>query len=73
MQDAVALEKAGIPSVVLVTKPFNSQAKAMTSLLGVPGYKYAIISHPMGGLGAEEVLGRAEEAIGQVEDFLLNR
>ena len=37
MQDAVALEKKGIPSVVLVTKPFDSQAKAMADMMGAPG------------------------------------
>ena len=70
MQDAVALERKGIPSVVLVTKPFNSQAKAMANLLGLPGYEYAVIGHPMGSLTDEQVLGRSKEAIDQVEKQL---
>lgn len=70
MQDAVALESKGIPSVVLVTKPFNSQAKAMANLLGLPGYEYAVIGHPMGSLTDEQVLDRAKEAIEQVEKQL---
>ncbi|MDA0768954.1 MAG: hypothetical protein BZY79_02765 [SAR202 cluster bacterium Casp-Chloro-G4] len=70
MQDAVALERKGIPSVVLVTKPFNSQAKAMANLLGLPGYEYAVIGHPMGSLTDEQVLDRAKEAIDQVEKQL---
>jgi hypothetical protein len=70
MQDAVALESKGIPSVVLVTRPFNSQAKAMANLLGLPGYEYAVIGHPMGSLTDEQVLDRAKEAIEQVEKQL---
>jgi hypothetical protein len=70
MQDAVALETKGIPSVVLVTKPFNSQAKAMANLLGLPGYEYAVIGHPMGSLTDDQVLDRAKEAIEQVEKQL---
>ena len=70
MQDAVALERKGIPSVVLVTKPFNSQAKAMANLLGLPGYEYAVIGHPMGSLTDEQVLERSKEAIDQVEKQL---
>jgi hypothetical protein len=66
MQDAAALEKKGIPSTVLVTKPFDSQARAMTNLLGLPGYQYAVIGHPMGSLTEEQVLGRAKEALPQV-------
>ena len=67
MQDAVALEHKGVPSVVLVTRPFDSQAKAMANLLGLPGYEYAVIGHPMGSLSEEQVLDRAKEAIDQVE------
>ena len=70
MQDAVALENKGVPSVVLVTKPFNSQAKAMANLLGLPGYEYAVIGHPMGSLTDDQVLDRAKEAIEQVEKQL---
>ena len=66
MQDAAALEKKGVPSTVLVTKPFDSQARAMTTLLGLPGYQYAVIGHPMGSLTDEQVLDRAKEALPQV-------
>lgn len=65
MQDAAALEKLGTPCSVLVTKPFNTQARAMTNLLAMPGYEYAIIDHPMGSLNEEQVMARAEEAAPQ--------
>ena len=65
MQDAAALEKLGIPCSVLVTRPFNTQARAMTNLLAMPGYEYAVIGHPMGSLNEEQVMARAEEAYPQ--------
>ena len=72
MQDAVALERLGIPCSVLVTKPFNTQARAMTNLLAMPGYEYAIIGHPMGSLNEEEVMARAEEALPQTLSQLVS-
>ena len=59
------MEKKGIPCSVLVTKPFNTQAHAMTNLLAMPGYEYAVIGHPMGSLNEEQVMARAEEAFPQ--------
>ena len=66
MQDAANLEKRGIPSAVLVTQPFDSQALSMAVLLGLPNYGYALIDHPMGSLNREEVMNRAEVALPQV-------
>lgn len=65
MQDAAALEKLGIPCSVLVTRPFNTQARAMTNLLAMPNYEYAVIGHPMGSLNEEQVMARAQEAFPQ--------
>ena len=70
MQDAATLEKLGVPCSVLVTRPFNTQARAMTNLLGLPNYRYAVIGHPMGSLTAEQVLARAQEALPQVASQL---
>lgn len=66
MQDGVNLELKGIPAVVLVTKPFDTQAKSMASIMGLPNYEYALIDHPMGSLNKEEVMRRAEVALPQV-------
>ena len=66
MQDAAALEKRGVPSTVLVTRPFDTQVRSMVTLLGLGGYEYAVIGHPMGSLTEDEVLGRAKEALAQV-------
>ena len=54
-----------MPCSVLVTKPFNTQARAMANLLALPGYEYAVIGHPMGSLNADQVMARAQEALPQ--------
>lgn len=45
-------------------------ADAMATALGFPGYRYAVVSHPMGSLDAEQVRERARVAAPQVLDLL---
>ena len=66
MLDSLELEKRGVPSVVVVTIPFVSQAKAMADLKGVPDYGYALVEHPIGSLTEEELRARAAVALPQV-------
>ena len=66
MQDGIEFERKGIPAVVLVTKPFDSQARSMANLMGLPDYQYAVIDHPMGSLGKDAVMERARIALPQV-------
>ena len=72
MHDALELENHGVPSVVLVTKPFASQARAMATIRGVSDYEYTLIDHPMGSLNIDEVRGRARVALPQVLDQLVH-
>ena len=64
--DALELEKRGIPSVVVVTKPFLPQAKAIAKIKGVLDCGYAIVDHPIGSLTDEELQTRATVALPQV-------
>jgi hypothetical protein len=64
--DSLELEKNGVPSVVVVTKPFISQGKAMAKIKGVPDYGFALIDHPVGSLAEEELQARAAVALPQV-------
>ena len=57
--------------MVLVTKPFASQAKAMAAMKGVPGYGSAFINHPNGSLSHDELSAQAERALPQVLELLL--
>lgn len=42
----------------------------MAAALGFPGYRYALVAHPVGSLGREEVRMLARTAAAQVLDLL---
>ena len=60
------LEKAGIPAVPVVTDAFESTAKEMAELWGVPDFRFVMMPHPLGSLGREAIAQRAEELVDKV-------
>ena len=66
-------ELLGTPSVVLTTRPFVSQARAMSRMRGNPDYGLAIIEHPINSLTNEELLERARIAAPQAIEHLVDR
>ena len=73
MYDSIELEKLGIPAIAICTEPFESGAKAMSVLGGIPDYPFALIQHPIGSLTPEELHERAISAAPQVLASLLAR
>jgi len=67
------IELLGIPSVVLTTRPFVSQAHAMSRMRGDPDYGLAVIDHPIVTLTVEELLEQARKAAPQVIKHLVDR
>ena len=63
MLDSVLLEKAGIPSVPVVTDAFESTAREMAELWGVPDFRFVMMAHPLGSLTADAIDRRADELI----------
>jgi hypothetical protein len=51
---------------VINTEPLAGVADAMATALGFPGYRYALVAHPVGSLSPEEVRGLAKVAAAQV-------
>ena len=66
-------ELLGIPSTVLTTKPFISQAHAMSRMRGDPDYGLAIVDHPIVTLSDSELAERAATAAPQVIACLVDR
>lgn len=66
-------ELLGIPSTVLTTRPFISQARAMSRMRGDPQYGLAVIEHPIVTLNDAELAERAAVAAPQVIACLLDR
>ncbi len=66
-------ELLGVPSVVLTTKPFVSQARAMSRMRGTPDYGLAIVDHPIVTLSKDGLLEVARTAAPQAIQHLVDR
>ncbi len=73
MHDSIQLEQRGIPTIAICTEPFESGARAMAKLGGIPDYPFALIPHPIGSLDEAGLRSRAVEALPQVIASLLAR
>jgi hypothetical protein len=69
--DAIFFEKRGIPAAVVITEPFVPTAVGIAKLAGMPGYRHAVIPHPVGSLSTAEVRQRADAVAAAVEAMLL--
>jgi len=60
------LEKAGIPAVPVLTDAFDSTAKEMAELWGVPDFRFVMMPHPLASLTPPDVERRADDLVGKV-------
>ena len=60
------LEKAGIPAVPIITDAFDSTAKEMAELWGVPDFRFVMMQHPLANLTDDAVAQRAEALLDKV-------
>lgn len=47
MHDAVQCEAEGVPATAVLTDVFTTIAEGTAIALGVPGYHYAVVAHPI--------------------------
>ena len=71
MHDGIEMERLGVPTASIITHVFNNTAKAMTRMMGVPDYEYAVAPHPLSSLTDDECRQRAEALLPDVERILL--
>ena len=64
------LEKAGIPAVPILTNAFDSTAREMAELWGVPDFEFVMMPHPLASLTPEAVAHRADELFDKVVGLL---
>jgi hypothetical protein len=69
----VAAEKLGVPALGVITTRFVSAAEMMSRVLGVPGYRFAVIDHPISTATDAELRAMAAATIAQARDLLLRR
>ena len=64
------LEKAGIPAVPVLTDAFDSTAKEMAELWGVPDFRFVMMPHPLASLTEAQVDERATALVEHILNLL---
>ena len=70
MLDGILLEKAGIPTVSIVTEPFRVTGEEMAKTWGVPEYRFLDMPHPIANLTDEALDTQADELMKSVVSLL---
>ena len=70
MLDGIKLEKAGVPTVSIVTEPFIDTGQEMAASWGAPDYAFIVTSHPIANLTEAELDAKADQLTGQVLAFI---
>jgi len=70
LHDAVSGERVGTPAVGVMTSAFVDGAELMAAALGVPGYPFAVISHPISSATDAELEDKARAALEQARHLL---
>jgi hypothetical protein len=68
--DGIIFEKLGVQTATLVTDAFAASGNAMARRMGMPGYHYAMLPHPIANLTPEECKARACELLPEILDIL---
>jgi hypothetical protein len=71
VHDGIEMEKLGIPTASIITHVFLNTAKAMTRMMGVPEFDFAVAQHPLSSLTDQECKERAVKIAPDVERILL--
>jgi hypothetical protein len=60
------LEKAGVPSVAVITEPFGFKARAEVTALGMPDVAIQVLPHPIGQISDEAMRAITDQAYEEV-------
>jgi hypothetical protein len=60
----------GVPAVAVMTTRFVSAAELMSGVLGMPGYAFAIIDHPVSSATDDGLAAKARATIEQAAGLL---
>ena len=70
MLDGILLEKAGIPSISIVTDAFVETGQIMASNWGVPEYRFLSTPHPIANLSDAELEAHVNDVLDDVIKLL---
>jgi hypothetical protein len=61
--DGILFETLGVQAATIVTDAFTLSSNAMAQTRGAPGYRYAMVPHPLSSLTREECRRRARDVL----------
>ena len=64
-------ERLGVPAMGVMTERFVSAAELMARVLGMPGYEFAVIGHPVSSASDDGLREMARVALVASERLLL--
>ncbi len=70
MHDGISFEQLGKRAVVVCTEPFEITVKNIARMLGLPGYPFVMLEHPIGSRTPAEIKVLAEAAYNQALPIL---
>jgi len=70
VHDVVRLERRGVPSVAVATRPFVDEAVEQAQVLGMPGIAVVYVPHPVQLLDPNALRGIADDAFPAVIEGL---
>ncbi|ALE04245.1 hypothetical protein AL755_00560 (plasmid) [Arthrobacter sp. ERGS1:01] len=70
--DGMNFERAGIPSAIVISKPFLPTAAAIARVNGAANFRVVAIGHPVTSKDEAALLADAATAAVEIEDILLN-
>lgn len=71
MHDAISCEREGTPAVGVMTSNFVSAAELMAKVLGMPGYAFSVIDHPVSSASDQELEARALQTMAAIDEQIL--
>lgn len=60
-------------ATAIITDRFSQTAQVMAQVSGFPGYRFAVIPHPISNNSEDVLRAKAESAVQQCVEILLNR
>jgi hypothetical protein len=71
LHDAISSERVGTPAVGVMTSNFVSAAELMAKVLGMPGYAFSVIDHPVSSASDQELEARALQTMTTIGEQIL--
>lgn len=71
VRDAIALEKLGVPSAVIITTEFARETELTRQAVGMKALEPVVIAHPVSSITAEEVASRVAQIKQQAQQVWL--